>query len=363
MEIKFKISLLSGLIQTADRFFYPHFLYKTLNCLSFIMLASHQIYAAWANPAGMCGEQEPRLMTHRVTSSCVVSSVRVCVIVTWLAAAVWQELWWGGSQAAINLFCQRKSTAAKSHGALLTMNRKSCVFLAVACLVWVQPEGLHAVNGSEPPQCIGVAVMWSTGIAQKHSFYLPFFCHHLQCLLLLNLLVLCCAMLWTLTSRLSLCSHLGHHHLLCGLLSRPPQLPVAFCQETSFLQMQVKHVSTVASSCCCRHIYCSCTWHCSLHPGLGPKGAPYCCGTADRWFMDMCIYCFLHHFVCAGSRRTTCHICTNGHRSACCCCRPSASASASPGWCSEMKISKRGKSNPTNFYTRQLNKMLSKCWH
>lgn len=140
------------------------------------MLASHQIYTAWANPAGTCGEPEPRLMTHRVTSSCVVSSVRVYVIVTWLAAAVWQELWWGRSQVALNLFCRRKTTAAKSQGVSLTINRKSCVFLALACLVWVQPQGSHAVNSSEPPQCIGVALMWSTWVAQKHflsAIFLP----------------------------------------------------------------------------------------------------------------------------------------------------------------------------------------------
>lgn len=126
------------------------------------MLASHQIYAVRANPAGTCGEPEPRLMSYCVTSSCVVSSVGVHVIVTWLAATVWQELWWGGSQVALNLFCPRKTTATKSQEVLLTINRK---------------------NSLEPPQCIGVALMWSTWVARKH-FYLLFFCHHHRCLLL-----------------------------------------------------------------------------------------------------------------------------------------------------------------------------------
>lgn len=38
-------------------------------------------------------------------------------------------------------------------------------------------------------------------------------------------------------------SHLGHSHLLRGLLRRPPQLSVAFCPETPFLQVQVRHVT------------------------------------------------------------------------------------------------------------------------
>lgn len=46
---------------------------------------------------------------------------------------------------------------------------------------------------------------------------------------------------------------------------------------------------------------------------------------------------FIDH---SGSQRTTCRTCTNDRRSACCCCRPSASVSASPGWCIAMKTSK-----------------------
>lgn len=48
----------------------------------------------------------------------------------------------------------------------------------------------------------------------------------------------------------------------------------------------------------------------------------------------------MYHFITTGSQRTTCHTCTNGHRSACCCCRPSALVLASPGWCFAMKTSK-----------------------
>lgn len=39
----------------------------------------------------------------------------------------------------------------------------------------------------------------------------------------------------------SLFSHLGHSHLLCGLLCRPPQLSVAICPEAPVLQVQVRH--------------------------------------------------------------------------------------------------------------------------
>lgn len=52
------------------------------------------------------------------------------------------------------------------------------------------------------------------------------------------------------------------------------------------------------------------------------------------------IYWFVDHLMITGSQRTTCRTYTNGRRSGCCCCRPSASVSASPGWCFAMKTSK-----------------------
>lgn len=54
----------------------------------------------------------------------------------------------------------------------------------------------------------------------------------------------------------------------------------------------------------------------------------------------MVLYWFVDHLVITGSQRTTCRTCTSGHRSACFCCQPSASESASPGWCFAMKTSK-----------------------
>jgi len=40
-------------------------------------------------------------------------------------------------------------------------------------------------------------------------------------------------------------SHLGHSHLLRGLLRRPPQLSVAFRQETPVLQVQVRLFTSI----------------------------------------------------------------------------------------------------------------------
>lgn len=40
-------------------------------------------------------------------------------------------------------------------------------------------------------------------------------------------------------------SNLGHSHFLCGIFCRPLQLSVAVCQETPFLQVQVRPLTTV----------------------------------------------------------------------------------------------------------------------
>lgn len=71
-------------------------------------------------------------------------------------------------------------------------------------------------------------------------------------------------------------------------------------------------------------------------------------------------------FYHTGSQKTHCHTCKNGRQSACCCCRPSASVSASPGWCSVMKMSKCTETNSPVYNILPESLLLPKgslnCW-
>lgn len=71
------------------------------------------------------------------------------------------------------------------------------------------------------------------------------------------------------------CSHLGHSHLLSGLLRRPPQLPVALRQETPVLQVQVRLKRGLRRSAPVAHFTSSCLLICALHlprPPPRPQG-------------------------------------------------------------------------------------------
>lgn len=107
----------------------------------------------------------------------------------------------------------------------------------------------------------------------------------------------------------------------CGLSSSV--FPFASAGETHGLHLSPPAVSTCRSSCCC------CCWR--------------------RWcsWTLRCSLLIRTPLSSAGSPRTTCRTCTNGRRCACCCCRPSAWPSASPGWCSATRISKCDINSPS----------------
>lgn len=126
-----------------------------------------------------------------------------------------------------------------------------------------------------------------------------------------------CAAIWVIAI-FCVASSVGLHSCLWPFVKR---LPFGKCRWDTLAPLSPPAVSTCRS--CARRCQCGCS---SWRRGCS-------------WTLGCCL--LIHTpLLSTGSPRTTCRTCTNGRRCACCCCRPSAWPSASPGWFSATRISK-----------------------